>query len=263
MGASTEGNAGDGGPASADVVNAAADAGSTVPAATAPTTPRVSGRKRRRELPPDVHVRWDEATIAEHDKERGTRQKIDEPPTPFAWSPPSASEDSDAAGASPGSTPTRCGVPSSAVPLNAVDPAEVAARLCQLAAERGRAVDVSATSPEPEEGAVEALAERAAPAAPAASPPPAAAPSPAHVPGPFREAVQHRWAEEPPHGEEPLQGARQSNCHTVFAGVAGAGEPKPSSASFRAKRAQHYDEFKMLQAFRQKQAAKGEADDDD
>lgn len=29
------------------------------------------------------HVRWDEETIAEHDKLRGTRQKIDEPDTPF------------------------------------------------------------------------------------------------------------------------------------------------------------------------------------
>ncbi|KAH9257610.1 hypothetical protein BASA81_004059 [Batrachochytrium salamandrivorans] len=29
-------------------------------------------------------VHWDEDTIAEHDKERGTRMKIDEPPTPFA-----------------------------------------------------------------------------------------------------------------------------------------------------------------------------------
>ena len=29
-------------------------------------------------------IKWDEVTIAEHDKERGTRQVIDEPPTPFA-----------------------------------------------------------------------------------------------------------------------------------------------------------------------------------
>jgi len=29
------------------------------------------------------HVQWDEMTIAEHDKERGTRMKIDEPPTPY------------------------------------------------------------------------------------------------------------------------------------------------------------------------------------
>ena len=33
------------------------------------------------------HVRFDEATIAEHDKERGTRMVIDEPDTPFARSP--------------------------------------------------------------------------------------------------------------------------------------------------------------------------------
>ena len=30
-------------------------------------------------------IKWDEETIAEHDKERGTRQKIDEPPTPYAY----------------------------------------------------------------------------------------------------------------------------------------------------------------------------------
>ncbi|CAE8599186.1 unnamed protein product, partial [Polarella glacialis] len=32
-------------------------------------------------------ITWDEAAIAEHDKLRGTRQKIDEPDTPFARSP--------------------------------------------------------------------------------------------------------------------------------------------------------------------------------
>ncbi len=32
-------------------------------------------------------VRFDEAGIAEHDKERGTRMTIDEPDTPFARSP--------------------------------------------------------------------------------------------------------------------------------------------------------------------------------
>ena len=31
-----------------------------------------------------IRLRWDEETIAEHDLERGTRQKIDEPNTPFA-----------------------------------------------------------------------------------------------------------------------------------------------------------------------------------
>ena len=30
-------------------------------------------------------IKWDEEVISEHDKERGTRQKIDEPPTPFQY----------------------------------------------------------------------------------------------------------------------------------------------------------------------------------
>lgn len=30
-------------------------------------------------------LQWDEETIAEHDKLRGTRQKIEEPPTPYAY----------------------------------------------------------------------------------------------------------------------------------------------------------------------------------
>jgi len=38
------------------------------------------------------HVTWDEATIAEHDKDRGTRMVIDEPDTPFVRSPPNEGE---------------------------------------------------------------------------------------------------------------------------------------------------------------------------
>jgi len=37
-------------------------------------------------------VHWDEQVIAEHDKERGTRQKIDEPDTPFVRSPQTTSD---------------------------------------------------------------------------------------------------------------------------------------------------------------------------
>merc|ERR1712113_283869 len=72
-------------------------------------------RGKKRERPPDTHGQWDEETIAEHDKERGTRQKIDEPPTPFNRSPLSDSEEEEHTG---------------------VDPAEVAARLTALAADR-------------------------------------------------------------------------------------------------------------------------------
>ena len=40
-------------------------------------------------------IKWDEEVIAEHDKERGARQKIDEPPTPFAYESDRESVDSD------------------------------------------------------------------------------------------------------------------------------------------------------------------------
>lgn len=40
------------------------------------------------------HVAWDEATLAEHDLERGTRQKIEEPNTPWMGSPQMSNENS-------------------------------------------------------------------------------------------------------------------------------------------------------------------------
>jgi len=47
-----------------------------------------------------AHVKFDEATIAEHDKLRGTRQKIDEPKTPFHRGSLSEDEDEVTAGSS-------------------------------------------------------------------------------------------------------------------------------------------------------------------
>jgi len=49
-------------------------------------------RTRRRETNSKGRVHWDEQSIAEHDKERGTRQKIDEPDTPYVRSPQTASD---------------------------------------------------------------------------------------------------------------------------------------------------------------------------
>lgn len=51
------------------------------------------------------HLTWDEETIAEHDKERGTRMKIDEPDTPFARYDPHTDPDALIMGASPPSPP--------------------------------------------------------------------------------------------------------------------------------------------------------------
>lgn len=50
----------------------------------------VAVRSRR-----EVHISWDEPTIAEHDKLRGTRQKIDEPSTPYHYGSGESSTGSD------------------------------------------------------------------------------------------------------------------------------------------------------------------------
>lgn len=47
------------------------------------------------------HVTWDEETIAKHDLERGTRQKIEEPNTPYHYYSGSALEAADAGDVSP------------------------------------------------------------------------------------------------------------------------------------------------------------------
>lgn len=51
-------------------------------------------------------IQWDEVTIAEHDKERGTRQKIDEAPTPYRYM--SESEQSENEYSSDGEHLARC-----------------------------------------------------------------------------------------------------------------------------------------------------------
>ncbi|CAM9678416.1 unnamed protein product [Ectocarpus sp. 4 AP-2014] len=78
--------------------------------------PRSQDRKRS-----EVHITWDEPTIAEHDKLRGTRQKIDEPSTPYHYGSGESSTGSDcesadgkgpslsAASSAPGSPAQRAG----------------------------------------------------------------------------------------------------------------------------------------------------------
>lgn len=62
-------------------------------------SPKSSKLRQRHRKKAKGRVTWDEQAIAEHDKERGTRQKIDEPDTPFVRSPQTAS-DSEAGPAS-------------------------------------------------------------------------------------------------------------------------------------------------------------------
>mmetsp|Transcript_2558 Transcript_2558/g.4365 ORF Transcript_2558/g.4365 Transcript_2558/m.4365 type:complete len:188 (+) Transcript_2558:47-610(+) len=148
----------------------------------------LTSRKRPRSA--TGHVSWDEVNLAEHDKERGTRQKIDEPPTPFARSPATVSEDeaSPAADVPPNQAPSA---------LKGLDAEELSRRLNMLE-------QVQAT-PDPVQR-------------------PAAAPT-----SPTRSVRSVAFTE--------------------------GGTPKVSSEAFKAKRAAHYDEFRVLQAFRNAAAA--------
>eukprot|EP00811_Abedinium_folium_P035572 NODE_8353_length_1502_cov_4.082182.p2 GENE.NODE_8353_length_1502_cov_4.082182~~NODE_8353_length_1502_cov_4.082182.p2 ORF type:complete len:263 (+),score=99.37 NODE_8353_length_1502_cov_4.082182:625-1413(+) len=98
---------------------AAEDGGSQVTASAAGDgdgTPALR-RKRRRSEASERHVQWDEEAIAEHDKERGTRMRIDEPPTPFVRSPASPSEDEEGSMPRQSTPPSSRGQsPASAVP---------------------------------------------------------------------------------------------------------------------------------------------------
>mmetsp|Transcript_24386 Transcript_24386/g.56206 ORF Transcript_24386/g.56206 Transcript_24386/m.56206 type:complete len:192 (-) Transcript_24386:48-623(-) len=142
----------------------------------------------------DRHITWDEGNLAEHDKERGTRQKIDEPPTPWASSPV-VSEDEAGSRSTSAPRQPREG--------QGVDPLEVAARLAAL-----EATEVSS-------------------------------------PNTAKRTVSKEEAAE----EAALVGAVQVQIIDMADAT-----PRPSSASFRAKRARHYDEFRALQAQRAQQA---------
>eukprot|EP00913_Durusdinium_trenchii_P030878 g28920.t1 len=140
-------------------------------------------------------VSWDEANLAEHDKERGTRRKIDEPPTPWAQSPVSSEEEGslrrDSERRQDSNTEAKVKTPKSSTQVSTVADA-LSARLQQL-----------------ESKAEDAPSDARQPASPAAS---------------------IRWAD------------------------AGSPAKKTSSAAFKAKRAAHYDEFRVLQAMRQRSA---------
>mmetsp|Transcript_129541 Transcript_129541/g.415313 ORF Transcript_129541/g.415313 Transcript_129541/m.415313 type:complete len:365 (-) Transcript_129541:16-1110(-) len=82
-----------------DVVAAASSAGAASSSSGPPdgdaalAKPVVPAMRGGRPKPKTLgRVTWDEEAITEHDKDRGTRQKIDEPDTPFAHSPQKVSD---------------------------------------------------------------------------------------------------------------------------------------------------------------------------
>lgn len=215
------------------------------------TSPK-GGRRIRPRKRSKGHVHWDEEAIAEHDKERGTRQKIDEPDTPFIRSPQTASDsegdraDSDeeqrlrrAIGGATGSSSG----PSAGSPD--VDAKALASRLDLWLESGANQRRPSTASSGTSEGGVDYHADNSG----------------------INSACSSRSSSF----SAPATHARRRNSDESGASEGGRAterrislpddspQPKPTSATFRAKRAQHYNEVAALKSFRKRPNKDGDS----
>mmetsp|Transcript_44314 Transcript_44314/g.117534 ORF Transcript_44314/g.117534 Transcript_44314/m.117534 type:complete len:214 (-) Transcript_44314:78-719(-) len=206
--------------------------------AVVPPALRTTGQTPRRSA---LRVQWHEESIAEQDKERGTRQKIDEPPTPFCRSPLSASEEEDEEGGDRGTdSASRAG-------QEELDPTELTMRIIEMVSE-GLPQDADNSKAE-DAPSTNVLVHDSIAAVGADIP---------ECDSPPSRGTKRRADDSLPRSDGAVRTPSRER-HVV---MPGAGEPRKSSASFRAKRAQHYDEFKLLREFREKQA-RGEVSDEE
>lgn len=196
--------------------------------------------KRKRDRALDLHVHWDEELLAEQDKERGTRQKIDEPPTPWAGSPPSVSDDEVEEGADARNARGEAhedGEVGSGSVLLLGDCLELQPPSCPRGGEGMAAVGTVARG-RPAADAAEVAAQLLKLAA-------------------TRDATTCR---EPSPASPPPAGTQEEPRITM---VLPGEEPKGSSESFKAKRRSHYNEFQAVLALRKQQAATRDDDSDE
>eukprot|EP00927_Polykrikos_kofoidii_P050350 TRINITY_DN44266_c0_g1_i1.p1 TRINITY_DN44266_c0_g1~~TRINITY_DN44266_c0_g1_i1.p1 ORF type:complete len:591 (+),score=88.11 TRINITY_DN44266_c0_g1_i1:126-1898(+) len=218
-------------------------------------------------------VYWDEQIIAEHDKERGTRQKIDEPDTPFVRSPqkesdseggPMSSDDEQHRlsfrqnlsfpGLSPESAPQRP-VPKDSLSTSAgsgdgciagnggsngnsagdVDPQALARRLDLWMRSGGnqRRVSAGSASVGSCDNEYNADAENSGPGSGCSS----------------RSSSSARHPVESQHSDASSR-QRSSREERRISLPEESPAPKPASDSFKAKRAQHYNEIAALKAYK-------------
>lgn len=171
-----------------------------------------SERPPASETAPRVH--WDEECIAEHDKERGTRQKIDEPDTPFVRSPESSDDEAEKA-------------EKSVQPVVAVPREEPKKPQFQVPEEED---DRRTLSPD----AMVTLTDRLNEWVDIGSP---------------QSTGRRRHSKEE---SEPTTRSGDSSRRVSLVQVKG-GEDK-SSSNFKAQRAKHYNEFAAMKALKQKKA---------
>jgi len=204
-------------------------------------------------------VHWDEKAIEEHNKERGTRQKIDEPDTPFVRSPQAAS-DSEVGPASSDDdhrlsfrsspmgpmAPTQ--LPEQGGQQTDMDPLALASRLDDWVRSGVRRTSVASSSAASSDGAEYAADVDGADAVD-------------NEISRLSSACSSRSSSSAPVGRRPLtdasvlvQRARASRGSREDRRISLSEDSikpsKPSSASFKAKRAHHYNEVAALRAFR-------------
>mmetsp|Transcript_21364 Transcript_21364/g.63712 ORF Transcript_21364/g.63712 Transcript_21364/m.63712 type:complete len:460 (+) Transcript_21364:86-1465(+) len=205
------------------------------------------------------HVRWDEEVLAEHDKERGTRQKIDEPDTPFVRSPTA----SDSEG---GESPAPHASEQDEKPV-ARDLLEALHLSAPLAADGGGAVASSSAATAPADVCPEALASRLDLFIRTGNEPRRKGSWGSHDSagndygadiefsrndsGCSSRSSSSLPTRRPPEDSLPDSGRRQMDRHITLPDEPIAHE-KPVSDSFKAMRAKHYNEVGAMKAFKTK-----------
>jgi len=201
-------------------------------------------------------VHWDEKAIEEHNKERGTRQKIDEPDTPFVRSPQAASDSEGG----PASSDDDHRLSFRSSPMGPLAPT-------QLPEQGGQQPDMD---PLALASRLDEYVRSGVPRASAASSSAASSEYAADIDGAdagdnefsrLSSACSSRSSSNAPAGRRPaadasvlMQRTRPSRGSREDRRISLSEDSikpsKPSSAHFKAKRAQHYNEVAALRAFR-------------
>mmetsp|Transcript_92982 Transcript_92982/g.170550 ORF Transcript_92982/g.170550 Transcript_92982/m.170550 type:complete len:637 (-) Transcript_92982:52-1962(-) len=226
-------------------------------------SPKSSKLRQRHRKKAKGRVTWDEQAIAEHDKLRGTRQKIDEPDTPFVRSPQTAS-DSEAGPAS-SDDEHRHFRPPVRLPMKGVnwkpEPEPDGGSACP--AER----EVNATAVADRLDAWVRSGGACRPSPPGSLFSNASSDAGDCVADTSRmsSACSSRSSSSAPQRRQPAEGvfdtSKRSHNKDRRISLEEEAAPRPSSDKFMAKRAQHYNEVAAMKAFKQ-QTWKDEATSD-
>lgn len=232
-----------------------------------PCSPKTKARRRKVNK---GHVHWDEQAIAEHDKERGTRQKIDEPDTPYVRSPqtasdseggPASSDDEHHRGVRSSHDPAVASKPPKAAAIRVEDPAsDTAAEVAQPAQE----VDFSAVGSRLDDwvrmGGKQRRISHGGSSAASSDGAEYAADAECSRPSSVCSSRSSSSAPFARHADASADVRKHGSDRRIVL-PEDSSPPRQASSDFRAKRAQHYNEFKALRAFKLNDKSSTESED--